>query len=56
MRTIWSTAVTHTLPSPMVPVLAAAVMISTTLSVSPPSSTTSTFTFGRRSTMYSEPR
>src|SRR6267378_6844977 len=47
---------TNTLPSPIDPVLAAPAMSVTTLSTSPSGTTTSTFIFGRKSTVYSPPR
>src|SRR5690349_4272313 len=47
---------TKTLPSPMEPVLAAWQITETTLSASPSGTTTSTFTLGRKSIVYSEPR
>src|SRR3989441_5582341 len=56
MRTASSSGSTNTLPSPMLPVLAAAVISATTLSTRPSATTTSTFILGRKSTVYSLPR
>src|SRR5262245_3204639 len=50
------TGSTNTLPSPMEPVLAAPVMVATTFCTSGSGTTTSIFTLGRKSTVYSEPR
>src|SRR5918996_1334541 len=47
---------TNTLPSPMEPVLAAPTIVATTLSTTWSATTTSIFTLGRKSTVYSEPR
>ena len=47
---------TNTFPSPMEPVFAAPTMVATTLSTRLSATTTSIFTFGRKSTVYSEPR
>jgi hypothetical protein len=49
-RTTVSTAVTHTLPSPIFPVRAEAITVSITLSTTPSSTTTSTRTLGTKST------
>src|SRR5215470_19738611 len=47
---------TKTLPSPIDPVLAAPAIVSTTFLTSASPTTTSIFTLGRKSTVYSEPR
>src|SRR5262245_24309282 len=56
MRTTCSTAVTKILPSPILPVLAALTTASMQRSTSLSLTTTSIFTFGRKSTTYSAPR
>jgi len=55
-RTTVSTVVTHTLPSPILPVLAEPTIVSTTASATASSTRTSTRTFGTKSTSYSAPR
>ena len=55
-RTVFSTAVTHTLPSPGSPVRAEVTMTSTRSWTSPSSTTVSMRTFSSRSTVYSAPR
>src|SRR5215510_5804540 len=47
---------TNTLPSPMEPVLAAPTIVALTLSTRWSGTTTSIFTLGRKSTVYSDPR
>src|SRR5262249_5475323 len=47
---------TNTLPSPIEPVLAAPAIVSTTFFTSESLTTTSIFTLGRKSTVYSDPR
>src|SRR2546427_577911 len=47
---------TNTLPSPMEPVFAAPTIVETILSTMLSATTTSIFTLGRKSTVYSEPR
>src|SRR5213593_4741434 len=56
MRMAVSTGVTKILPSPMLPVLAAAATTSATLSTNWSGTTTSILIFGRKSTVYSPPR
>src|SRR4026208_2598305 len=56
MRTACSTGSTNTFPSPIFPVLAAATTTVTALSAMSSAITTSTFTLGRKSTVYSLPR
>ena len=56
MRTDSLIGSTNTLPSPMEPVFAAPVMVSTTFFTRLSGTTTSIFTLGRKSTVYSEPR
>src|SRR5438093_3394209 len=56
MRIDWLIGSTNTLPSPMEPVLAAPTIVALTLSTRWSGTTTSIFTLGRKSTVYSEPR
>jgi len=56
MRIDWLIGSTKTLPSPMEPVLAAPTIVAATLSTRWSGTTTSIFTLGRKSTVYSEPR
>jgi hypothetical protein len=56
MRMTSSTGTTKIFPSPMRPVFAARSIASTTRPTSESATTTSTFTFGRKSTTYSAPR
>src|SRR5262249_49523039 len=56
IRTASSTFDTKILPSPIRPVFAEAMMASIAFSTMPSPSTSSSFTFGRKSTTYSAPR
>src|SRR4029077_8576195 len=56
IRTACSTGRTNTFPSPILPVLAAATTTLTAFSTMSSPITTSTFTLGRKSTVYSLPR
>src|SRR6185295_5702390 len=56
IRIAASTGDTKILPSPMLPVFAAAATTSATLSTKWSGTTTSTLIFGRKSTVYSPPR
>src|ERR1017187_4047815 len=56
MRTMLSTALTKIFPSPILPVLAALTIASTAEAACASASTTSIFTLGRKSTVYSLPR
>src|ERR1043166_1314883 len=56
IRTACSTGSTNTFPSPILPVLAAATTTLTAFSTISSAITTSTFTLGRKSTVYSLPR
>src|SRR3989454_8500181 len=56
IRSACSRGSTKTFPSPMLPVRAAATISPTTRSAAPSETTTSTFIFGRKSTVYSLPR
>src|SRR2546423_13536418 len=56
IRTACSTGRTNTLPSPILPVFAALTTTLTAFSIKSSAITTSTFTFGRKSTVYSLPR
>src|SRR5690554_3230257 len=56
IRITRSTGAIQILPSPIFPVRAAPAMVSATFSASAVSQRTSTFTLGRRSTVYSAPR
>src|SRR5262249_45545572 len=56
IRMDWLIGSTNTLPSPMEPVFAAPTIVALTLSTRWSGTTTSIFTFGRKSTVYSDPR
>src|SRR6185312_9338356 len=56
MRMTWSTVLTKILPSPTAPVFAACCTASRVASSRPSSTTTSSFSLGRKSTTYSAPR
>src|SRR5262245_41978137 len=56
MRTAWSIPNTKILPSPIWPVLAVVVMVSTTLSTWSDGTATSIFSLGKKLTAYSVPR
>ncbi|AFG41496.1 PilL [Escherichia coli P12b] len=56
MRMTRATSKTKILPSPILPVCAVRIMVSTQVSTMSSGTTISIFTFGRKSTIYSAPR